>query len=1606
MGPRRRGGKRDPPDDNNLSAVDVARVERSTLRKRGTIAFSESMTTSTLDYSALHGDLSIDYSLLGELSSECSQSENGVGKNNPLLAVIEQFILGQREKSDGSRNSDDDDDDDGSSASSSESDANFSNGYSAEDNSLVSSIFDAKKLRASRNSKPGRRLPLTERFRLSTTSRIPVPQSEALKQAARAEEERVKSGQQKKNIWQIFSPPVLSRQKALLRATATREVKTNLQPLPSKPVAENPQPLQSEPSVDKQRERLLVEVPAAVAEEEHPNIADKIFSASTLNSHDESISSRSLSTTPEAFRKELSATKVVSSSQGSGLALANSEALMENARMLGPKTLTATSTPMATLMLPTAARMPIRGTPRYQPVSKPNPSEDPAPQIRTSFSSDSKEETEIVFGESEEHSLGKDDNLLWGNPNLWDRWTPANTDPIGEAPGISRLDAEQTSDILSRLSPLGTNNAADSRETKPTTGCADRRSEGSDEAQPAVYTPESKVVEVLPERDLATTGQRKAEEKSAPIVTPALQSPQGFIRPPRAPKRAETFDDKMLVATAVAEHESNCSHKSGNEEPKRNEPAPVLCSRCRHELNAKSQDSFESGKMRTLKLRASKLAIEKATSSAATSSDGSKESNEAALETEVSAVVANQVIPFKTEKSAEKNQALDDPKGNGVDAITAADAKRSDGKGPANQKVQPSLDPVVAQETTSPFAVSTAPRLVVQTTKTEVVSTAALSTRSVKAWSTPGKRKEAATPNVQISFNDWAGEEIELVQEMPPPQRRFNWRNRPGRLILLSTVNCSNPPLQSATPAQSTKLQDSEITGVEERNNSISPPEMGATDQLDTSASVAMPEIEAVAECVVPAAPVIFRKNRSSGSTNRFKSMILPPTKVLSRGAATARDKTQASIRNVVRMVQPRNHRDNMPCPLSMAPSPPPSINLGEQTGTPCNKTGEHTIVDSISVPEGVEENATSHVADERERLLLDELLTLDAHASQTTADERDCDTQELRTCSESEAFMLEQAKQQVHSNAKYEPRGGATSKKLLGTPVALYPFLDFNPCRNELREKNSYDARTDAVGVSVRGFFEVPTDKRRIKQVTAIEKIEETDAVHHEEEPPAKKKKAKKTKESSSSPSAASAASAAPPRKKKQSMLTPSSSLKGVFQRLAKHRVAFKENLIEKKSVCRGMIIGELQSSLSDQKLARSCAQAKSIECGLGTFPVEAEDEENESVWAEISREPEITKHPLPKAPKRGAHRTKRSMDESIRELPVSSEKTTDTQSSVDKAASLSVDASIKSAEKLANILTELESRKKSPLDQTIVKKGDTQSTVAKSVCPSIEKSMKSIEKLANIRAELKSRKKSLRALAKLGDKSEIAADDYETIECTQSHSDATKISVRFNEQSIRPARTQSSASADKLAEIRAEYIRARAQKKRQRLAKSDGDVVGAEQGCDETIATGATRFSAISRASRLTTAERKLALRLTNDLKILAKIESKRRLMGQTDSASKSQDIEMSLNLLQSIKKSRQAREDEVKQANEEECRHDSDSKAREIEESLNFRQLIKKSRSARDAEATTAKEDGSNKTEKLPVKRSSSLNTLQGFAGKIGAPTGFPRSATKTSTPSTME
>jgi hypothetical protein len=550
----------------------------------------------------------------------------------------------------------------------------------------------------------------------------------------------------------------------------------------------------------------------------------------------------------------------------------------------------------------------------------------------------------------------------------------------------------------------------------------------------------------------------------------------------------------------------------------------------------------------------------------------------------------------------------------------------------------------------------------------------------------------------------------------------------------------------------------------------------------------------------------------------------------------------------------------NMPCPTSLSIGAADSApqRLGQAAGFD-NKECFADTREEITTQRINEDHREHERPNENERV---ESIT-SPEESKNRDGEPSANNQVSLTRGKEEAIVLQHAMQKAHSETKYD----ASSVKLhsfLGSPVTFYPFLDFNPCREELLDDKSYEAveaRREIKGITVGEFFKANVIDKAVRSHGTTVSEPRTDTASCKEKLIGKRK-VSNTK----------ALQKKPHLNQQPPSTTRSSSFKNVFRRLSKHRVGFKDDLIE----------SELKSSNSAPKdspnnttegvqrlpFSDSCGQHLVVRTNcVGIDSIEVENEDAQGITIDAPRK------------KKGKARRKRLLkDEGVPRVPSCSsnkDRAEDANAAVDEPSS-------------------------------------TTSSTSPVVESLNERSVRSVEKTAKSRAHhMRAQNDSLfKHQAKPIDVTEIGADPPEISGVQQVPSNATKTSVRFAKQTKSSTDRKSTTSVETLAEIWAEHTRRARQTKRHTVIKSSAEKA-TDQVCDETIATGGTRWSAISSASRLTTAEKKFAHRLANDIKILAKIEKKRSLLGQAGTETKANDIEKSLKLLQSIRASRYHRE-----------------------------------------------------------------------------------------------
>ena len=203
----------------------------------------------------------------------------------------------------------------------------------------------------------------------------------------------------------------------------------------------------------------------------------------------------------------------------------------------------------------------------------------------------------------------------------------------------------------------------------------------------------------------------------------------------------------------------------------------------------------------------------------------------------------------------------------------------------------------------------------------------------------------------------------------------------------------------------------------------------------------------------------------------------------------------------------------------------------------------EKTVrISAVNIPNSVTEDMDDAISQENTECCLESSAA--SLTSRVLQEENSCGGQEdavtkLHTTTQSnpihdteEAFILERAMQQVHTDEKFTI-GHSRTRSRISSPVTLYRFLDFNPCRNELVQGNSYDFVYDPIGLAVCQVpnLDLPITIASGKNMSDLEVKKqnvasmEAKSIHHK----------------------------------------PGSSLKKVLRRLSKpNKVAFRENLVD----------------------------------------------------------------------------------------------------------------------------------------------------------------------------------------------------------------------------------------------------------------------------------------------------------------------------------------------------------------------------------------------------------------------------------------------------------
>jgi hypothetical protein len=421
----------------------------------------------------------------------------------------------------------------------------------------------------------------------------------------------------------------------------------------------------------------------------------------------------------------------------------------------------------------------------------------------------------------------------------------------------------------------------------------------------------------------------------------------------------------------------------------------------------------------------------------------------------------------------------------------------------------------------------------------------------------------------------------------------------------------------------------------------------------------------------------------------------------------------------------------------------------------------------------------------------------------------KDSKQSSLAEHSTEEAFLLERAMQQVNAEGRFD-MDHFKSRRSVTSPVTLYRFLDYNPCRNELVQENSYDFMYNPIGLSV---CQLPEAAQLPVIVAQDDKVEHTKSIKNQP--------------------------LTVPEISKPTRLKQGSSFQKVLRRLSKpNRVAFRENLVEiyskESEPNQSFLIAESIAAADtgapifvDSNNARDSVLAAGQN---GAFVIE---EEKASCEAKIELKEKLNSLLLTK------NLTKNAAKEKLRAL-----------------------------------LSERSSRKNTSIGIKTKKLREGSGSHTSLGSP--------IKTLGAINAEFRARRKNK----------------------FKSH--------RHVSEAITPHLVDQVDSKSHAAKILEEFrkVQAEAQMCQRTTNGGDNENASAAEECDATFVTYGTKQSQISSVSRLTIEEKKLALRLLNDIKLLTMIERKRQAMGQVQSSLKTADITKSVQMLKSIEASRKNR------------------------------------------------------------------------------------------------
>jgi hypothetical protein len=341
----------------------------------------------------------------------------------------------------------------------------------------------------------------------------------------------------------------------------------------------------------------------------------------------------------------------------------------------------------------------------------------------------------------------------------------------------------------------------------------------------------------------------------------------------------------------------------------------------------------------------------------------------------------------------------------------------------------------------------------------------------------PQRRTE--TPTIHIEFKDWQGNEVEIVQESSHKKaNRLFWKQ--GLFPIKDSSKTCSPHFTPQNEA--TGKNSGDIPSVEHNTADETRVESEANIEYNVDSN---DHVDFAVACSATEVPKKVSKKKYLGMITKRTRQRIPKT--------SGCMKVDATINH--RLVEEPFH--DKPNPISL------TTNVEEQM-----------LDDKKDIP------ATENVDDSNEATPCAPDVPNDAAIIENE-----------------EALLLEQAMKEIHTDSRYDAEGSKT-RSFLRSPVTLYRFLDYNPCRNELVHENSYDVFADPVGLSVAELFAPKAcfaKRDDDKELQVSEKNENGESGQVSEIGVT------------------------------QSLKPPSSnsSLKKVFRRLSK-KVAFRDNLIE----------------------------------------------------------------------------------------------------------------------------------------------------------------------------------------------------------------------------------------------------------------------------------------------------------------------------------------------------------------------------------------------------------------------------------------------------------